>query len=92
MSSRKRSGVLQPQATFISHPLGQNESRATPVRASVLKDGAPGGKEYNTALLLYEEACRIYRSLVQAAPDMVQWTKEQQSIEADLVRCRGKVK
>ena len=40
------------------------------------------------AVLLYEEASRIFGVLAERAPGFVQWAKEKENVESDLSRCR----
>jgi tetratricopeptide (TPR) repeat protein len=47
------------------------------------------GKQHHTALQLYEEAGRIYKTLTRMAPKASIWKKEQKKLKAELAYCRS---
>jgi tetratricopeptide (TPR) repeat protein len=46
---------------------------------------------HSTALVLYEEASRIFNSLVKSVPESAQWAKEKEVVDSELAICRTKV-
>jgi Flp pilus assembly protein TadD len=44
-----------------------------------------------SALPLYEEASYIYHALVKTAPAVIEWVKEKESVDLELMRCKSKV-
>jgi tetratricopeptide (TPR) repeat protein len=75
---------LQPTNAFWQRALAVACAR---VARLVLETEGP-----SAAMPFYEEANRIFSSLVQSAPDVVRWAEDKKRIETELALCRTKSK